>query len=251
MLNNVTIGKYINVDSVFHDMNPLAKIICIFILTIMTFLTNVVEINMILFLFALILALLTNIPIRNFIKPISSLKTLIIFIIIINLIFKVYWIATLLIVIKLVTVVLYSTLLTLTTTTNDLVDGFEKFLAPLKLIKVPVNRIALSLSLSLKFIPILNNEANKIIKSQASRGIDFYNSNIKEKLIAIKSIVFPMFNLSIKKADTLAEVMEIRNYNINNKRVKFREHKWGLGETYMVLIHISLLVVIIAKEVIR
>ena len=120
---------------------------------------------------------------------------------------------------------------------------------PLKLIGIPVNKMALSISLALRFIPTIIDQGNKIIKSQASRGIDYYNSGIKGKLLAIKSLIIPMFVLSIKKADDLADSMEIRLYNVNKKRTNFRQNPWRFYDTFLVLLHLGLFILIM-KEVV-
>ena len=108
--------------------------------------------------------------------------------------------------------------------------------------------MALSISLALRFIPTIIDQGNKIIKSQASRGIDYYNSNLQGKILAIKSLIIPIFVLSIKKADDLSDAMEVRLYNINDKRNNFRQNRWGLYDTFLVLMHLALFILIV-KEV--
>ena len=146
-------------------------------------------------------------------------------------------------------ILLYTSILTLTTPPTEITYGLEKLFLPLKLIGIPVNKMALSISLALRFIPTIIDQGNKIIKSQASRGIDYYNSNLKGKILAIKSLIIPMFALSIKKADDLADSMEVRLYNVNSKRINFRQNKWHFYDTFLVLMHLSLFILIM-KEVV-
>ncbi|MEG2322688.1 MAG: energy-coupling factor transporter transmembrane component T, partial [Bacilli bacterium] len=186
-------------------------------------------------------------PLMIYFKTILSIKWLLLFIVIINLIFQSSLQFTIITLLRLIYIVLYTSILTLTTTPNEITDGLSKFFSPLKLIKIPVNKMALSISLALRFIPLIVDEANKILKSQASRGIDYNNSNLKGKFLALKSLIVPVFILTFKSADSLADVMELRLYNVSAKRVNFRQNKWGFYDTFLVLLHLALFVLIIVK----
>lgn len=249
MLNNVMIGRYYSVKSKIHAMNPLAKIICTFLFLLITLMCSNIILNIVLIFFVLIIANMTHISMNLYFKTIKSIRFIIIFIIIINLILKVDVQITLVMIIRLSLIVMYTTILTLTTPPNEITYSLEKFFAPLKILKVPVNKMALTLSLALRFIPTIIDQGNRILKTQASRGIDYYNSNFKGKLLAIKSLILPMVILTIKKADQLADSMEIRLYNINEKRTNFRLNRWGVFDTYLVLMHLLLLIIIFMKEV--
>ena len=164
------------------------------------------------------------------------------------MIFNIYFETTLIIISRLILLVLYTSILTLTTPPTEITYGLEKFLSPLKIFRFPVNKMALTISVALRFIPTIIDEGDKILKSQACRGIDFNTSNIKDKLVAIKSLVIPMFVLTIKKADELAEAMEVRLFSIHNKRTNFRQNHWGFYDTYLVSIHIVLLLTLITRS---
>ena len=165
------------------------------------------------------------------------------------MIFNVYFEVTLIMLSRIILIVLYTSILTLTTPPTEITYGLEKFFSPLKLFKIPVNKMALSVSIALRFIPTIIDEANKVLKSQASRGIDYYNSNLKGKFIAIKSLIVPMFVLTIKRADQLADSMEVRLFSIHKERTNFRQNKWGIYDTYLVLIHVIVLIVIIIRGI--
>lgn len=190
----------------------------------------------------------TKVPMKIYIKTILSIKWLLLFILIINLILRTNLQVTIITALRLVYIVLYTSILTLTTPPTEITYGLEKFFSPLRLIGIPVNKMALSISLALRFIPTIIDQGNKIIKSQASRGIDYYNSNFRGKILAIKSLIIPIFVLSIKRADDLADAMEVRLYNINNKRTNFRQNRWGVYDTFLVLMHLALFILIV-KEV--
>ena len=122
------------------------------------------------------------------------------------------------IVLRLINLVLLSSVLTFTTSPMDLKNGLESLMKPLKVIKVPVSEIAMMISLVLRFIPTLLEETNKIIKAQASRGADFNESSLRQKMKQIISLLVPMFVVSFKRADDLANAMESRGYVIGEPR---------------------------------
>ncbi len=248
MLNKIMIGRYYPVNSQVHKMNPLAKIICILLFIVMIFFTYDIKFNVIISVLLILMLLNTKVPMKIYIKTILSIKWLLLFILIINLILRTNLQVTIITALRLVYIVLYTSILTLTTPPTEITYGLEKFFSPLRLIGIPVNKMALSISLALRFIPTIIDQGNKIIKSQASRGIDYYNSNFRGKILAIKSLIIPIFVLSIKRADDLADAMEVRLYNINNKRTNFRQNRWGVYDTFLVLMHLALFILIV-KEV--
>ena len=247
MLNNLVLGRYYNSNSKIHYMHPLSKIICTIVFVVMIFVCNNIKLMILLSMLAVLFTEMSRVPRNIYLKTIKSLKFILSFILIIDFIFKVDIIVTLMNMLRLISVVLYTSILTMTTPPTEITYGLELFLAPFKLIGLPVNKIALSISLALRFIPTIIDQGNKILKSQASRGIDYYNSSIKGKFMAIKSMIIPMFALTLKKADDLADAMTVRLYNVNAKRTNFRINKWHSFDTYMVIIHILVLLFIIFR----
>ena len=244
MLNNLVLGRYYNSNSKIHSMNPLSKIICTLIFVIMVFICNDIKLMLLLSLLAFLFTEFSKVPRSIYLKTIKSLKFILIFILVIDLIFKVDIIVTIINMLRLVTVVIYTSILTMTTPPTEITYGLEQLLSPLRLIKIPVNKIALSISLAFRFIPTLIDEGNKILKSQASRGVDYYNSNLKDKFTAIMSMIIPMFVITLKRADDLADAMTVRLYNINARRTNFRVNKWNSFDTYMIIIHLFILLFI-------
>src|SRR5574344_209265 len=249
MLNNIVIGKYYPVKSKVHLMNPLSKITCTMLFIVMCLLATSIQMSLILFVLVALMIMNSNIHFKYFFSTIKSLRFILLFTIIINMIFNVYFEVTLIMLSRIILIVLYTSILTLTTPPTEITYGLEKFFSPLKLFKIPVNKMALSVSIALRFIPTIIDEANKVLKSQASRGIDYYNSNLKGKFIAIKSLIVPMFVLTIKRADQLADSMEVRLFSIHKERTNFRQNKWGFYDTYLVLIHVIVLIVIIIRGI--
>lgn len=249
MLDNVIIGRYIPIKSKIHSLNPLSKIICTVLFLIMCGFSNSIESSVCLLLLVFIMILNTNINIKIYLRIIKSITFLLLFILIIDLIVKVSIINILSMLATTISIVLYTSILTLTTPPTEITYGLERFFSPLKIFGIKVNRWALSISLALRFIPSIIDQGNKILKSQASRGIDYYNSNIVGKFLAIKALLIPMFILTVKKADMLADAMEVRLYSIDSKRINFRQNKWGPFDTYLVMIHILILIVLIFRSI--
>ena len=244
------LGRYYPISSLIHKMNPIAKLLCLLFFIIMIFFTNDIRFNVLLASLLLLILLSTKIPFSFYGKAIWGMKWLLLFILVINLILGTTLQTTCVTLLRIIYIVLYSTILTLTTPPSEITYALEKIFSPLKLIKVPVNRMALSLTLALRFIPTIVDTGNKILKSQASRGIDYYHSNLKGKFLALKSLLIPVFILTLKKADALADSMEVRLYNVDSKRTNFRQNRWGMYDTFLVLIHLSLFILIVVKGVI-
>ena len=121
---------------------------------------------------------------------------------------------------RIVIIIMLTSLLTFTTMTTDIKDGLEGILLPLKWMKVPVDVLAMMVSLTLRYIPTLLIETNKIMKAQASRGVDFKEASLKEKVTQVISLLIPVFVISFKRAEDLANAMEVRGYVIGQKRTK-------------------------------
>ncbi|MBQ3253121.1 MAG: energy-coupling factor transporter transmembrane protein EcfT [Acholeplasmatales bacterium] len=147
--------------------------------------------------------------------------------------------------IRIVLMIGITSLLTLTTMSTDINNGIEWVLAPLKLIKVPVGVFSMLISLTLRFIPTLFEESKKIMKAQASRGVDFQEGKLVEKINQIIALLIPMFVLSFKRADDLSNAMEARGYVIGGKRTKLDVLKFRFLDYFSFIVMIALFVVVI------
>ncbi len=250
MLDNVVFGSYYPIDSKVHTMNPISKIICTLLFVFMIFLSNDIKIVSLVFILSILLCEMAHIPKRIYGKTIKSLKVIILFVILIYYFTGLGIDNILMTIMRLIGIVLYTTVITLTTPPTEITYGLQKVFSPLNLIGLPVNKISLSISLALRFIPTIIDQGNKILKSQASRGVDYSNSNIIGKFTALKSMLIPMFILTIRRADTLAESMQIRMYNINAKRTNYRLNKWGIFDTFLFMLHFIVFGLMITRMVI-
>lgn len=142
------------------------------------------------------------------------------------------------IMIRLVIIVTLSTILTLTTKPTDLTLGLEQLLKPLSIIRINSEEIALIISIALRYIPTLLDEANKIMLAQASRGVDFSEGKLKDKIMQVISLLVPMFIISFKRSDDLANAMEARNFIPGHKRTRLHVLSWKTMDTIVVLVSV-------------
>lgn len=146
---------------------------------------------------------------------------------------------------RITNIIMMTSLLTFTTMTTDLNFGIESLLRPLKVIKVPIDVIAMMLSLTLRYIPTLLGETEKIMKAQASRGVDFKEARFKDKVIQIISLLIPVFVISFKRAEDLGNAMEVRGYVIGQKRTRIDEYQIGFNDVMALIVSIGLFALIL------
>ena len=142
---------------------------------------------------------------------------------------------------RILTVMMFASLLTFTTSTIEINDGLEFLLKPLRLIGLPTTTWAMMLALTFRFIPTLLEETQKIMKAQTSRGVDFKESRLKDKVIQVISLLIPMFVISIKRALELADAMEVRGYVIGAKRTKIDVYRLKIKDYLSLIIVIAIL----------
>lgn len=134
------------------------------------------------------------------------------------------------IVLRIISILFMSSLLTLTTKPNELNNGLEKVLHPLTYLKIKVGIFSMMISIALRFIPTLINEAEKILKAQASRGVDFKEGKLKDKIFQIVSLLIPMFVIAFKRAEDLADAMEVRGYIPDAERTKINKLQYHVAD---------------------
>ena len=144
--------------------------------------------------------------------------------------------------IRLIIVVLISTLLTLTTKPSDLTLALESLFKPLKKVGFPVSEFALMISIALRFIPTLFEETQKILKAQASRGVDISEGKFTDKVMQLISLLVPLFILSFKRADELANAMEVRGYIPGRPRSSINRLCWKSVDTILVVVCCALFI---------
>jgi energy-coupling factor transport system permease protein len=151
---------------------------------------------------------------------------------------------------RLVVVITLSTILTLTTKPTDLNLGLEKVLKPFGYIGLNAEELAMIISIALRYIPTLLDEANKIMLAQASRGVDFSEGKFKDKIMQIISLLVPMFIISFKRSDELANAMEARNFIPGKMRTRIHILTWQNNDTFAMVFTVVVLAAAIVTRVI-
>ncbi len=262
MKSLMIIGQFVPGKSLLHRLDPRTKIVVIFSFVIIVFFANNTASYGWLTLFAFMVVGLSRIRIPYIIKGIMPVWFLILFTFILHLFItregEVLWqignfsiyqggvLQGLTISLRFFLLVLVTSLLTLTTSPVEITDAIEELLAPLKKIKVPVHELALMMSISLRFIPTLLEETEKISKAQASRGVDFRTGSIKDRIYAIVPLLVPLFISAFKRAEELAMAMEARGYRGSEGRTKLRELQLNSIDYMAVFFYIIIILIFIS-----
>ena len=232
-MNNVALGQYMPLDSVVHKMDPRSKIMIMLFLMVAIFIPAGVLGYVIIGIFILLSLYLSKLNIKYALRTMKPMLWMMSFLLVIKTGtplfsikgFTIYSDAvnqTLYIVVRLMLMIIITTVLTATTKPLDLTLGIEKLLKPFEKVGVPAHIIAMMISIALRFIPTLIEETQRIMNAQASRGVDLENGSIKEKIMAILSLIVPLFVSAFDRADQLANAMEARGYDPSRKRTRYK-----------------------------
>lgn len=237
MLRDITLGQYYQADSVIHRLDPRVKLGSTILFIISLFLFDNAAGYVVAALFLAIVINLSKVPFRFMVKGMKAIVFLLMITVVFNLfltpgeplltiwkfrITKEGVSLAVLLAIRLSFLIIGSSIMTLTTTPNQLTDGLEKMLGPLKRIKVPVHEIAMMMSIALRFIPILMEETDKIMKAQLARCADFESGNIIKRAKGLVPLLVPLFISAFRRANDLAMAMEARCYRGGEHRTKMK-----------------------------
>lgn len=260
-MNNVALGQYMPLDSVVHKMDPRSKIMIMLFLMVAIFIPAGVWGYVFIGIFILVSLYLSKLSIQYALRTMKPMLWMMAFLFVINVLviktgtpmvslgwFTIYSDAvyqTLYIVVRLMLMIIITTVLTATTKPLDLTLGIEKLLKPFEKIGVPAHIIAMMISIALRFIPTLIEETQRIMNAQASRGVDLENGSIKEKIMAILSLIVPLFVSAFDRADQLANAMEARGYDPSRKRTRYKVLKMKTIDYASMLLSVAVLCVCI------
>lgn len=262
MLRDITLGQYYPADSIIHKLDPRTKLFAtlLFIISVFSFDGIVGFIVMTAFLFGVIA--LSKVPLSFMLRGLKAIMILLVIAGLFNLFLtpgQVLWSIwkihitreglrnAVLMTIRMVYLIMGSSVMTLTTTPNQLTDGLEKALKPLQKINVPVHEIAMMMSIALRFIPILIEETDKIMKAQMARGADFETGGLVKKAKNMVPLLVPLFVSAFRRANDLALAMEARCYVGGEGRTKMMPlvyHKADRLAYVVVIAYFVLLMVI-------
>ena len=246
-MNNMILGRYIPGNSIIHQLDPRGKLLSMFLFIFLLFWANNIQTNVLLFAFVFGLMYVTRISVAFYVKGLKSM----IFIIAFTTLFQLfatsqgtvlyYWwffrvtdqglMQAAIIFCRFLLIIFYSTVLTVTTT-------------PFKIIKVPAHEIGLMLSMSLRFVPTLVDDTNRIMNAQRARGVDFGEGNLLKKIRSFIPILIPLFASSFKRADALAIAMEARGYRGGEGRTRYRNLQWKIKDTLAIVVILLLMLLV-------
>jgi len=253
-MKGMTLGRFAPFDTFIHRMDPRSKLLMLVLLMVGVFYsytswTMTFVMGGVLLIIILILLLISKIGLGQLFSSLKALWIMIIILLLINVLvppvnaslvafrigdYVIYWdsiFQSAKIIIRLVMMIALTLILTATTKPLDLTYALEWYMMPLKVIRFPTHEIAMTISIALRFIPTLLDETMRIMKAQASRGVDFEHGRVKEKIKAILSLIVPLFMSAFQRSEELANAMEARGYNPRAKRTRYRNLHWSTRDT--------------------
>lgn len=237
MLRDITLGQYYQTDSVIHKLDPRVKLVTTLCYIISLFVVDSIVGYMITGLFLALIIWLSKVPVKFMVRGMKSVIFLLVMAVVFNLfltqgeVVLSFWkihitregiVLAATMAVRLIFLIMGSSIMTLTTTPNNLTDGLESLMKPLKAIKVPVHEISMMMSIALRFIPILLEETDKIMKAQIARGADFESGNLLKKVKSMVPLLVPLFISAFRRANDLATAMEARCYRGGDHRTKMK-----------------------------
>ncbi len=241
MIKDITIGQYFPSDSVVHRLDARIKIILTVVLIVCIFICKNIPSLLLFVLITLCLIIISKVPVKMVLKSVKPLAIILLFTAVLNIFYirggTVFFewkfihitskgvFTALFMAVRVICLVIISSLLTYTTTPTMLTDAIERLLSPLKLIKIPVHTLTMMMTLALRFIPVLIDEIDRITNAQKARGADFETGGLIKKAKAMIPIIVPLFISSIKHAYELADAMDCRCYTDGSGRTRMKQMK--------------------------
>ncbi|NDL68145.1 energy-coupling factor transporter transmembrane component T family protein [Anaerotalea alkaliphila] len=238
MIRDITLGQYYPAESFLHSMDPRSKIVLTFTFILSLFLAKGAPGYGVAFLFLVLAIRASKVPPRFMLKGLKAVFMIILLTVFINLfltpggavlfqwgVFKVTRTGletAVFMALRLIFLIVGSSILTLTTSPISLTDGIEALLKPWEKVKVPAHEIAMMMTIALRFIPILLEETDKIMKAQMARGADFESGGLVKKAQSLIPLLVPLFISSFRRADDLALAMEARCYRGGEGRTRMK-----------------------------
>ncbi|MCI9022957.1 MAG: energy-coupling factor transporter transmembrane protein EcfT [Dorea sp.] len=267
MIRDITIGQYYPAKSIVHRLDPRVKLVSTLFYLISLFLFKSISGYLIATIFLAAVIRVSRVPFSFIVRGLKPVIMLLMITVLFNLfltrsgdmLFHA-WIFTITegglvtavyMAVRLVYLIIGSSLMTFTTTPNELTDGIEALLYPLNKVHVPVHEVAMMMSIALRFIPILLEETDKIMKAQIARGADFESGNMIQRAKSMIPILVPLFVSAFRRANDLAMAMEARCYRGGEGRTKMKplRYKGRDRMAYLTMAAYVVLVVVIGRNI--
>ena len=267
MIRDITLGQYYQTKSPIHSLDPRTKLIGTLLYIISLFIVDNLIGYLVAALFLVVCISLSKVPFMFIVRGMKAILFLLIIAAVFNVLLtpgEVIWSwwklkitkegieMAIKMTVRLCFLILGSSIMTLTTTPNNLTDGLESVMKPLKIFKVPVHEIAMMMTIALRFIPILLEETDRIMKAQMARGVDFESGGLIKKAKSLVPLLVPLFISAFRRANDLAMAMEARCYKGGEGRTKMKPLKYKRVDViaYLVLL-IYFAVIIVTKIMIK
>ncbi len=265
MLKDITLGQYYQTDSVIHRLDPRVKLVATLAFIVSLFIVNSFWGYLIAAAFLVVMIRLSHVPFKFMVRGMKAIVFLLVVAGVFNLFLtqgEVVWSfwklkitkegirLALLMAARLCFLIIGSSIMTLTTTPNQLTDAMEKLLGPLKKIHVPVHEIAMMMSIALRFIPILLEETDKIMKAQIARGADFESGNLITRAKNLVPLLVPLFISAFRRANDLAMAMEARCYRGGEGRTKMKPLQYEKRDYLAYGMLVLYLILIVAEKLV-
>jgi energy-coupling factor transport system permease protein len=264
MIRNITLGQYYMIESKLHQLDPRVKLVCTFIFLISLFVQRNVVGYIVATIFLMLVIKISKIPLKFIIRGLKPIIILLILTAILNVfltpgeyllfqwgflrIFEEGVRNAVYMGVRLIYLLIGSSLMTFTTTPNRLTEGLESLLKPLEKVRVPVHEVAMMMAIALRYIPILIEETDKIMKAQLARGADLDSGSVFRKVKAMVPILVPLFVSAFRRAHDLALAMESRCYNGGEGRTKMRPLKYKANDFLAYGIMLSYFVIMVGAR---
>lgn len=266
MLSDITFGQYYPTNSCIHKMDARIKILIALAFMVFIFCINTVYGYVALLVFTTFMIIMSKIPFRFMLKAIKPILFFVVFTAILNIFLTksgtVVWQYGFItitktgllnagyMVIRIVFLIMGTSLLTYTTSPIELTDGMERLLRPFSKIGLPSHELAMMMSIALRFIPTILEETDKIKKAQTARGADFESGNILKRAKALIPLLVPLFISAFRRADELAMAMECRCYHGGKNRTKMNRSHMGTRDFVAVLLFLLFAAAIVVTNII-
>ncbi|WP_286925674.1 MULTISPECIES: energy-coupling factor transporter transmembrane component T family protein [Lysinibacillus] len=260
MMEKMIFGRFLPGNSPVHRLDPRSKLLFVFAFIIIVFLANNTVTYAMLLAFTLLIVFVSRIRLYFLINGLKPVLFLMAFTFLLHifmtregaLVFDWKYIKIyeegirqgIFISVRFLVLVFMTSILTLTTSPISITDGIEVLLNPLKALKVPVHELALMMSISLRFIPTLMDETDKIMKAQMARGSDLSSGPLTDRIKAVVPLLVPLFVSAFKRAEDLATAMEVRGYRGGEGRTRYRKLKWDMGDTLALVLLVAIAVLL-------
>ena len=263
-MRNITIGQYYPADSILHKLDPRVKFLGTLVFIISLFLVRGALGYAFVTVVLVTLIRLSKVPFGMMLKGMKAIIFILIITVIFNMLFtpgealfKVWrltitregLIQAFRMAIRLSYLIIGSSIMTLTTTPNQLTDAMENLFNPLKAIKVPVHEIAMMMSIALRFIPILMEETDKIMKAQIARGADFESGNLIKRVTNMIPLLVPLFVSAFQRANDLAMAMEARCYHGGEGRTQMKPLRYEKRDIIAYVLMVAFLAAVICLRI--